>query len=212
MKSRIAVVSIAVFGLLAGLVVSAWLSNQGPEDPNPLLKDATALFGQERPLPAFQLEDHNGERFDGRRLQGRWTLLFFGYTFCPDVCPLTMSNIGITLEKLPDNVPEGALQVGFVTVDPKRDTRERLAQYVPFFNPDFIGITGEKIQIDTLVRALGGVYQFGEPDEHGNYIVDHSSRLLLIDPQGRFNAILSDRAAPEVLAGDLETLFKAYAG
>ncbi len=208
--ARLAFALIAAGGLLLGAVASYLSLSGGPEDPRSRLAEATVLFGQERPLPAFALTAHDGSAFDQNSLADRWTLLFFGYTYCPDVCPITMGALNTMLSQLPDAQHRERLQVVFVSVDPKRDTPERLAQYVPFFNPDFLGVSGDDAELQKLTQALGAVYLRGEPQADGSYTVDHSSRLLLIGPDARATAVLSDRTAPPVMAADLTTIFEAY--
>jgi protein SCO1 len=211
MSPRVMYGLVGLVGLCLGIAAVLTTNTGGPTDPNPMLKDSTALFGQERPLPAFTLTDHNGETYDTERLKGRWTLVFFGYTHCPDVCPTTLSTLALAAKTLRETLDGQSLQMTFVSIDPKRDTQERLAQYVPYFDSEFLGVTGAAAELDKLVSALGAIYVLGTPDSTtGIYTVDHSSRLLLVDPQARFTAILSDRAAPKVLAADLKTILEAY--
>ena len=210
-RSRMIFVAIAVLGLLAGAGVSYFSVPGSPTDPRPDLVEATVLFGQERALPEFALKAHDGRPFDRSVLADQWTLLFFGYTHCPDVCPITMGALSTMLSQVTDEKVREQLNVVFVSVDPQRDTLERLAAYVPFFNPDFVGVTGPDAELKKLTGALGAVYLLGEPDADGSYTVDHSSRLLLIGPGARFTAVLSDRTAPAVLAADLSTILDAYA-
>lgn len=209
-RGRFVVALIAAGGLLLGGLASYLSLSGGPQDPRSQLAEATVLFGQERPLPAFALTAHDGSVFDLNSLTHRWTLLFFGYTYCPDVCPITLGALNSMLAQLPDAKHRERLQVVFVSVDPKRDTLERLSQYVPFFNPDFLGVRGDDAQLQKLTQALGAVYLRGEPKADGSYTVDHSNRLLLIGPDARFTAVLSDRTAPPVMAADLTTIFEAY--
>jgi protein SCO1 len=211
-RSRVILAAIAVLGLVAGAGVSYLSTADGPVDPRPQLLEATVLFGQERAVPEFALKAHDGRPFDRSVLADQWTLLFFGYTHCPDVCPVTMAALNTMLSQASAAKLREQLEVVFVSVDPQRDTLERLAAYVPFFNPDFVGVTGVEAQIKKLATALGAAYLPGAPGADGSYTVDHSSRLLLIGPGARFIAVLSDRTAPAVLAADLSTILDAYAG
>jgi protein SCO1/2 len=209
--SRAIFVAIAVFGLLVGAGVGDLTGPGGPTDPRPQLAEATVLFGQERALPEFALTAHDGQDFDRAAFADQWTLLFFGYTHCPDVCPITLDTLNTMLSHVTETKVRKQLKVVFVSVDPERDTLERLSMYVPFFNPEFVGATGSDTELKKLAAALGAVYLLGEPEADGSYTVDHSSRLLLIGPDARFTAVLSDRTAPSVLAGDLSTIIDAYA-
>ncbi|OGT20412.1 MAG: photosynthetic protein synthase I, partial [Gallionellales bacterium RIFOXYB12_FULL_54_9] len=129
----------------------------------------------------FKLTDHNGVSRTLADFRGKVVVLFFGYVHCPDVCPTTMADMAQVMTKLG---PDAArVQVLFVTVDPERDTRELLAQYVPAFHPDFLGLSGDKAATEGVAKAFEVVYQ-KQPTQTG-YNVDHSSGSFLIDPQGR---------------------------
>lgn len=210
---RILLVAVATAGLMAGVAFAMLLRPAAPTDPNAQLERATVLFGQTRALPAFSLADQHGVAFDPARLQGRWTLLYFGFTHCPDVCPTTLGAVDAAVDLLADSPLAEQLDVGFVSVDPERDDPEHLGRYVTFFNTDFLGITGSRDDIDRLTRAVGAVYRI-EPHAAGDqdYSVDHTSRLMLIDPAAHFHAVFSDPHEPQVLARELRIIADAYAG
>ena len=142
-------------------------------------------------IPEFVLSENTGSQFTQADLQDRWTLLMFGFTSCPDVCPFTLQNLEdavaeTSLRVRPDNVPE----MVFVSVDPKRDS-ETVTQYAAYFHPDFKGITGEREEIDRLVEATGSFYRFMEPDIlTGFYDVQHSAFVSVIGPDGQMHAKL----------------------
>jgi protein SCO1/2 len=119
--------------------------------------------------------------------------LFFGYTHCPDVCPVTLSELNRVAKRLSGETTTAPPQYVFVTVDPKRDIQEHLAGYVSYFNDNFIGLTGEMKDIDQLAKQLKIKHSIEKNtvDNSGNYIVNHSSSILLIDPQGRYFAKFS---------------------
>jgi protein SCO1/2 len=113
-------------------------------------------------LPDFQLIDHNKQIFTAENLKGYWSLVFVGYTYCPDICPTTLAELkGVypELQKIPSDFP---IQVVLLSVDPKRDTPERLNEYINFFHADFIGVSGEHPQLFPLVRAMGMMYSMSE--------------------------------------------------
>ena len=149
------------------------------------------------PLPDFALADHRGQLFDAARFGGHWSFVFFGYTFCPDVCPLTLTTFRTVSERL-DDVPE--LQYLFVSVDPERDTTERLAEYVPYFHPDFIGATGPPEEIASLTGAIGVYHQKAKGSTGPDYLMDHSISVMLIDPERRLAAIFSKPDDPDAIA------------
>jgi protein SCO1/2 len=143
------------------------------------------MFETPRALPPFELLDHHGELFDRERLLGQWTLVFFGFTHCPDICPTTMSLLSRFMEEL-DGLPEQAdTRVVLVTVDPARDDVAQLSKYVPYFNPDFIGVTGAFMDIHRFATALNTPFR-KVPGQGENYQVDHSANLVLINPRGDY--------------------------
>jgi protein SCO1/2 len=144
------------------------------------------MFDTPRALPEFTLLDHNGDVFNKAALRGQWTLVFFGFTHCPDVCPTTMAELGRFVQLL-DGLPEQAdTRVVMVTVDPARDGVEQLSQYVPYFNPDFLGVTGEFLDIHRFATALNTPFR-KVPGQGEDYQVDHSANLVLINPRGDYH-------------------------
>lgn len=159
-------------------------------------------------LPAFTLEDHAGAPFSKESLQGRWSLVMIGFTFCPDVCPFTLANLEAVRNELalrirPDNVP----QVVFLSVDPDRD-RAVLKDYVGHFHPSFLGATGAREEIDSYVEATDSFYRF--VDEGESYTVHHSSAIAVIDPDGALRARLQPPLNPGPIAEFLARLQIAY--
>jgi protein SCO1/2 len=144
------------------------------------------MFDTPRDFGEFALVDHHGEAFTPARLEGSWTLVFFGFTFCPDVCPTTMALLAQFMEQL-EGLPEAAdTQVVLVTVDPARDTVEQLAKYVPYFNPEFIGVTGEFMDIHRFATGLNTPFR-KVPGQGEDYLVDHSANVVLINPRGDYH-------------------------
>ncbi len=126
-----------------------------------------------------------GVPFNRARLKGKWSLVFFGFTYCPDICPTTMTFLNEFMASLEGTEAQDT-QVVMVSVDPARDTVQQLAGYVPFFNPDFIGVTGEFLDIHRVATALNTPFRkvMGEGD---NYQVDHSANIVLINPRGDYH-------------------------
>lgn len=142
------------------------------------------LFETPRDFGEISLLDHHGEPFDNSRLQGHWTLVFFGFTHCPDVCPTTMTFLNELVGQLEDTEARDTAVV-MVTVDPARDTVAQLASYVPYFNPGFTGVTGEFLDIHSFATALN--IPFRKVAGQGeNYQVDHSANVVLINPRGDY--------------------------
>jgi protein SCO1/2 len=143
------------------------------------------MFDTPRALPDFELTDHHGAPFTRDSLQGRWTLVFFGFTHCPDICPTTMALLSQFMEKL-QGLPEYEdTQIVMVTVDPARDDVEQLSKYVPYFNADFVGVTGEFLDIHRFATNLNTPFRKA-PDQGENYQVDHSANVVLINPRGDY--------------------------
>jgi protein SCO1/2 len=133
----------------------------------------------------ISLVDHRGQVFDNDRLLGKWTLVFFGFTYCPDICPTTMGFLNELMGQLEGTEAEDT-EVVMVTVDPARDTVEQLASYVPYFNPDFTGVTGDFLDIHRFATALNTPFR-KVPGEGENYQVDHSANVALINPRGDYH-------------------------
>lgn len=208
-RSKILVILAGLAALLLGL----WTARHVllPAPPLPRLTAGTALPAP-RPLTPFKLVDQHGQPFDLARLKGAWTFLFFGYTHCPDVCPTTMATLNVVTSKIAAAGGAGApVQVVFVTVDPARDTVARLANYVPYFNKQFIGVTGSVADVDAFAAQLNILHM--RSPEHaadGGYTVDHTASILLIDPQARFSAIFSAPPMAPAIAEDFLHLRDYY--
>lgn len=162
------------------------------------------LFWQAKDLTDFKLIGANSKTLVLNDLKGKWSFIFFGYTHCPDVCPLTMGVLGQAfrlLEKDPGASQE--IQGIFISVDPKRDTPELLKEYVAYFNNKFMGVTGDTAQLDAFSRQIGALYTIHpkEPEKTGdNYLVSHNSTVFLVDPQGRLYGRFPPPQAPQEIA------------
>lgn len=150
-----------------------------------------AYLSPRRALPQFSLIDQHGQPFGSTQLRGHWSLLFAGYTNCPDFCPTTLTLLAALEKRLRAQAAPVRPQVIFMSVDAKRDTPAQLAAYVPYFDPEFIGITAPDQRTANAVAARLGVSVIITPQPDGTYTVDHSSSVLVIDPAGRLAAILS---------------------
>lgn len=143
------------------------------------------LLDTPRNIGEFALTDHRGEAFNPARFEGHWSLVFFGFTYCPDVCPTTMTFLNEFMASL-EGTEARDTQVVMVSVDPARDTVTQLAGYVPFFNPDFVGVTGEFLDIHRFATALNTPFR-KVTSTGDNYQVDHSSNVVLINPRGDYH-------------------------
>jgi protein SCO1/2 len=166
-----------------------------------------AATGPRDPGGPFTLVDFNGRPVDQNLLKGKWTLVFFGYTFCPDYCPTTLTMLGRTMDQLgPDKA--GKTQVLFITVDPDRDTPKQLKMYLssPAFPKNAIGLTGTPAQIAQAAKAYYAVYQ---KDGTGpNYTVDHTTVIYLMNPDGRFVKPIAEGLTPDEVAGQISAAMR----
>ena len=143
------------------------------------------LLETPRNFGEINLIDQDGKPFVRERLQGRWTLVFFGFTYCPDICPTTMAFLNEFMAELEGTEVEDTAVV-MVSVDPARDTVDKLAAYVPYFNPDFTGVTGEFLEIHRFATALNTPFR-KVPGQGEDYLVDHSANVVLINPRGDYH-------------------------
>ena len=158
------------------------------------------LRPEPRPLQAFELSDQYRQPFNLERLQGRWSFVFFGYTYCPDICPTTLSTLTGVVKQLQAD-PQGLsnIQVVFVSVDPQRDTPDLLESYMKYFNEAFQGVTGAQQDIDSLTRQFGAGYMKEPETGPGQYLVNHTSSIFLVDPHARLLAAFSPPHYPDTI-------------
>ncbi|MBB3140021.1 SCO family protein [Halomonas organivorans] len=164
-------------------------------------KDISGLM----PPLAFGLTDERGRDVEATRYRGDITLLYFGYTHCPDVCPTTLARLAATLGDL---APEAGqdVRVLFVSVDPARDDPRRLAAYTDAFGPTIVGLTGNREQLDALTRRYRVTYGYGEKGDNGDYPVSHASGIFAFDREGKARLLIRDSDGPEAVRHDLVRL------
>lgn len=143
------------------------------------------VFDKPRIFSDFELVDHRGEAFNLARMKDIWTIVFFGFSHCPDICPTTLAMLNDTYSKLKDSEKE-RLQVVMISLDPQRDTVEKLAEYVPYFNQQFTGVTGNQRAIRLLAAELNVAHN-PVPLGGDDYTIDHSTHLVLINPMGHYH-------------------------
>ena len=208
---------ILVLALAAGLGLLAAQKFFGPVTPAtrwPATQTVT-LFPQARPLPPFSLRQSDGTQLADGELKGHWTLVFIGFTQCPDICPMTLTHLAQAQrqwEALPEAIRPRVL---FVSVDPERDTPERLGDYAHAFHRDTLAATADVPTLEALTRSLSMVFARVPLDDaapEGAYTIDHSASLAVLDPQGRMAGVVSGRVLnaetpqPEAIASDLARL------
>jgi len=167
-----------------------------------LPKPEHALYYQEtRVVKPFELTDELGKSFTKAQLKDKWSIVFFGYTNCPDVCPTTLQKLGFIYDDL--KAIANNTQILLITVDPQRDSQEKLSQYIAFFNPEFKALRAGHEVLFPFSRNVGLMYAITSDEENAEgYLVDHSASLVLINPEGRIAAIFK----PEQIIGEVPVI------
>ncbi len=176
----------------------------GACSPAATVPDPPPLAGARIGAP-FALTDQDGRRITDRVFAGRWRIMYFGYTFCPDVCPVDVQMLAAGLKAFERSDPARGARVVpvFVTVDPARDDAVTLKAFTANFHPRMVGLTGSETEIATLAKAYGVVRQLGAKQAGGGYLVDHSRQAYLMDPAGAPVALLPSEGPPQAIADEL---------
>jgi protein SCO1/2 len=201
--------SILIAALAAALGLWAaqhWFGNRAAADPQ---LQAVKLFEQPRALPAFSLRQSDGTQLVPGELNGHWTVVFLGFTHCPDICPTTLAELAQAQKQwaaLPDSTRPRVL---FVSVDPDRDTPDRIGEYAHAFHRDTLAATADVPALEAFAKSLSLVFMKvpaadGAPADQ--YSVDHSAALAVLDPQGRMAGVIPPPLQPKAIAADLVAL------
>lgn len=211
-RKRIIPIGSLVLGLVFGLVML--LTHLLVKPPAPPAELEGILRSEFRQLTPFHLQSRGRGPIDETSLRGKWSFVFFGYLSCPDVCPNTLYTLnsfwGMHKDEI-DAEPED-LQVIFISVDPARDTTEKLAGYVAHFNPKFIGATAGTGAIDRLTRQFGAGYEIEAETAPGQYLVAHTSAIFLVDPHGRLVATFSQPHYSATLLSQYKKIATYFSG
>ncbi|WP_411027929.1 SCO family protein, partial [Salmonella sp. s54234] len=173
---------VALVALILGLTINKVINGRSQGNPAELIDAGIILLPQSRTVPELEMNDENGQPVRVDQLKGKWSLVFFGYTFCPDICPTTLAQLRQVKSELPKEAME-RMQVVLVSVDPNRDTPAQLKQYLGYFDKDFRGLTGSLDATQKLANALSIPFIPADTSKPG-YTVDHSGNLALIGPDG----------------------------
>jgi protein SCO1/2 len=204
----VAVLAVFVLVVLTGFVYTMTKPRLLSEAA--LRANGVFLFENVRDIGGFQLTDDNGQPFTPQALQGKWSLLFFGFTFCPDICPTTLVDLGRFYQQLPPELA-GDTQVMMVSVDPARDTVEKLHEYVRYFNPEFRGVTGEFLALHQFATSLSIPF-VKVPGGGDNYQVEHSANIAVINPHGHYVGFVRGPLDPARLLESYPSLRAARGG
>ncbi|WP_055128751.1 SCO family protein [Pseudomonas mediterranea] len=198
---------VAVIALILGLTVNKVLSGKGEGDPTALIDAGIILLPQARTLPDVKMTDQDGQPVAVDGLKGKWSLLFFGYTFCPDICPTTLAQLRQIKSELPKEAVD-KLQIVLVSVDPNRDTPKQLKQYLGYFDPQFKGLTASSIEdLQKLANAVSIPFIPADTSKP-NYTVDHSGNLAVIGPDGTQRGFIRAPLNNQKLVAQLPEMLK----
>jgi len=191
--------ALVALGLIVILFVSVFLLKAPVKKTVPAELQAV-LWPEPRQLTAFELAEADGKKLNLKRLADKWTLLFFGYTSCPDVCPMTLAVLKAVYKRLAEHPQiQANTQVVFISVDPGRDSPEHIAKYVAYFDKSFVGVTGSVGGIDDFAKQLSAGYVKEEPDEDGAYQVNHTGSIYLIGPDQRVHGAFAPPHRPKAI-------------
>lgn len=201
--SRLTLAAVLVCGLLVGALAAVALI---PEVRGRIFPEgATRSVGQALVGGPFTLTDHTGRKVTDKDYRGKFTLVFFGFTYCPDVCPTALQTMAAALEMLGPKAER--LVPLFITVDPERDTPEQLAQYVASFTPALVGLTGTRPEIDTVMKEYRVYAQKVEdPKSTAGYTMNHSSIVYLMGPDGAYRTHFTHATSAQTMAERLSKL------
>ncbi|MBH3426600.1 SCO family protein [Pseudomonas alkylphenolica] len=197
---------VALVAVILGLTVNKVLSGRSQGNPTELIDAGIILLPQSRTVPGLEMTDENGQPVQMDELKGKWSLLFFGYTFCPDICPTTLAQLRQVKSELPKEAVE-RLQVVLVSVDPNRDTPAQLKQYLGYFDKDFRGLTGSLDNTQKLANAVSIPFIPADTSKP-NYTVDHSGNLALLGPDGKQRGFIRAPFNNQKLVAQLPGLVK----
>jgi protein SCO1/2 len=188
-------------GMLLGWLLTLGAALAGCSDPGWQTKDISGLM----PPLEFTLTSEAGERVDEENFRGDATLLFFGFTHCQDVCPVTMAHLDSIMSELEKEARDD-LKVLFVSVDPARDDPETLREYTAYYGPEFVGLTGSEDELVALTRRYRVTYGYGEKDDEGNYMVSHPSAIFAFNRSGEAQLLIRQDDEREAVLNDLRRL------
>jgi protein SCO1/2 len=187
--------------------------------PQELREVGALVYEQPVELSDFNLADQYGRPYDKTSLQGQWSLLFFGFTSCPDICPLTLHELRRFYEDEQNELYRADTEVVMVSVDPFRDSQEKLAEYMALFHPDFLGVNGDYAVISQLARQLYVAHS--EPPAHAadhegtgsstdNYLIEHSGNILIINPQGNYHGFMEGSIKADNIGRAYQSIRSSY--
>lgn len=201
------VIVLACIAVVLGLTINKVLNAPAGDRTAERLDAGIVLLQSPREMPPVELINHDGQPQALNQLKDQWRLVFFGYTFCPDICPTTLADLRQIKSQLPANIAQ-QLQVVMVTVDPKRDTSSQLKQYLGYFDPNMLGLTGTAEAIQQAATAMGVPFIPVANDAGDSYLVDHGANLAIIAPDGRQHGFIRAPLRKDKLVLELPKLIQ----
>jgi protein SCO1 len=211
-KNRITLTIISllcIIALMLGLFIQQYSSKKKSVD---LSRFHGTLFQTPREIHSFSLNGMDNMIFDNQRLNGRWTMVFFGFTRCSQLCPTTLAALAGMLRTLEQQKVSPLPEVVFISIDPERDTLDYLKQYVTGFHPRFYAARGEDQTIQAMARELGIAIErvnYSSSETSEGYDIQHSGAVMLFNPEGHLNAFFTTPHQPKLLAEDYQLLLQA---
>ena len=204
---RILFLFIAIAGL--AILFGVWSrhnSTSSEQGGVSAVKTAT-IFDKPRFIAPFQMVDANNKPFTQDNFKGHYSLVFFGFTNCPMLCPTTLAMLNKAYKMMQDDKLKDLPQIVFISVDPDRDSPAAIKKYLLSFNPAFLGAAGNKETIDKLTQEMNVLYQqVPDPQKQGNYTFDHSGAIILVNPQGQYQGVFTTPHDPRKIADDMKAL------
>lgn len=192
---------IGAVALILGLIVAAMMSA-----PKGTAIASGTLLPQPRPLPAFTVTDQDGAEYTRDSMLGHWTVIFPGFTYCPDICPTTLGELKAVEAQLGGDAEK--VRIMLFSVDPERDTPATLKRYLAFFSPSFIGVTTPEPQLKQMAQTFGFAYIKVEGETPDAYTMDHSAALILVNPQAQIAGYFTPPFDIDALSRDLRQIIQ----
>ncbi len=209
-------------GWIAGMVMLLLLAGC-ERAPVSLDLEGAMLLPKPKSIPTFSLQQQTLGEFGPEQLQGKWSMMFFGYTRCPDVCPTELFMLASMVRELEKQQAATIPQVVFVSVDGERETIEGLQTYAGYYHPAFLGVTGPGSEVDPLVKSMGVIYErvyyqdgkqvvipAGETPTDMAYLINHSATIQLINPEGKLHAVFTTPHEPQAMVRDLNMIVDSW--
>ena len=206
-RSKIWIFLLAIAMLAALFGMWSQFNLKSEHDIDKLDLDVATIFPQPRLIQPFELKGADDKPFTQENLKGQYSLVFFGFTHCPALCPTTLSTLNQSYQMLQDRKVKSLPQIVFISVDPERDTPAVIKTYLSSFNKAFVGATGSKKELDELTQEMSVLYtKVLEPGKAEQYTIDHSGTLVLINPKGQVQGVFTLPHDAQKIAHDLEKI------